>query len=100
MTYIKNVTTLKYNKDLCTGCTMCINVCPHNVFRLNDKKVEIINKDNCMECGACMMNCPAAALTVNKGVGCAYAIIVSKLKGREEISCDCSGDKGNSGSCC
>jgi len=101
MTYIKGVSTLEYDVSLCTGCGMCKNVCPHNVFQIIDKKADIIDKDLCMECGACMMNCPVSALTVQKGVGCAAAIITSKLKGRDEISCGCSGDdKTTSGGCC
>lgn len=101
MTYLKDVTTLLYNRNLCTGCAMCVNVCPHHVFIIVERKAMVISKDNCMECGACMMNCSAGAISVQKGVGCAYAIISSKLKGSSEISCGCSGeDSKSSGSCC
>ncbi len=78
--YVKNVTTLKLNTDKCTGCRMCINVCPHAVFILENKKAVITNKDRCMECGACSLNCPANALSVRSGVGCAAGIIQSALK--------------------
>ena len=56
-TYLKNVSTLEYDSSLCIGCRMCIEVCPHNVFRMKDKKAEIIDRDRCMECGACEINC-------------------------------------------
>ncbi len=78
--YIKNVTTLQLNADKCTGCGMCINVCPHAVFKLNNKKAVIQNKNRCMECGACSLNCPAKALMVRSGVGCAAGIIQSAIK--------------------
>ena len=39
-----------------------------------------------MECGACAMNCPAEAISVNRGVGCAAAVLNSYL-GEKEISC-------------
>ena len=100
MTYMKNVTTLTYDESLCTGCTMCLNVCPHAVFVMENKKAKIEKKDDCMECGACMINCPVGALNVKKGVGCAAAIISSKLQGRDDISCGCSGDDSDTGSCC
>ncbi len=101
MTYIKNTSTLEYEKERCTGCGMCLNVCPHGVFLLAAGKAEIVDKDLCMECGACMMNCPVEALSVEKGVGCAYAVIISKLKGRKEITCDCGGDeKPSTPDCC
>ena len=104
MTYMKNVTTLEYNRDLCSGCGFCTTVCPHEVFKMDNRKAAIVAKDNCMECGACMMNCPTGAIAVDKGVGCAYAVIVSKLRGSEEISCDCGGgeceEESSSGGCC
>ena len=85
-TYLKNVTTLDFNSDFCTGCLRCIEVCPHEVFRWHGKKVEVRNRDACMECGACMMNCAFDALHVEKGVGCAAAIIFSFLN-KTEPSC-------------
>ena len=90
--YLKNVTTLKQSPEKCTGCGMCIKVCPHEVFRMNGKKIEISDRDTCMECGACMRNCPEKALEVRAGVGCAAGIIIGKLLGTEP-TCgpDCCG---------
>ena len=68
-TYLRNVTTLEYDSSLCIGCRMCVEVCPHNVFRMKDKRAEIIDRDRCMECGACVTNCPTDAIMVNPGVG-------------------------------
>jgi len=93
--YLKNVTTLKLDRSLCNGCGICIIVCPHSVFRLSDKKAAIINRDSCMECGACAQNCQDKALTVKAGVGCAYGIIMGKLRGTEP-TCGCD----DTPSCC
>ena len=41
----------------------------------------------CMECGACQLNCPEGAINVESGVGCAYAMFLSALTGRKEITC-------------
>ncbi|MFC1771002.1 mercury methylation ferredoxin HgcB [Candidatus Margulisiibacteriota bacterium] len=95
--YIRNVTTLELDKEKCTGCKMCVNVCPHAVFEIRDKKAFIIDKDACMECGACAKNCPAKAISVKTGVGCAYAVIMGLLKGTEP-TCDCQNTSGSS--CC
>jgi ferredoxin-like protein FixX len=70
---------------------MCIFVCPHAVFRVEQKKVQIVDRDACMECGACAGNCPEEALSVRPGVGCAYGIIIGKLRGTE-ATCDCGDD--------
>lgn len=81
--YLKNVATLKLHEDKCTGCGMCMEVCPHAVFEMGEKKIRITDKDSCMECGACALNCPFSALEVHKGVGCAAAILYGLLKGTE-----------------
>lgn len=95
--YLKNVTTLKLKSDLCTGCGKCLEVCPHNVFLIKDRKAVILDKDRCMECGACVKNCSFKAIEVKQGVGCAFAIIMGWLTGTEP-SCDCSPGSGDS--CC
>ena len=93
--YLKNVTTLSFAAEKCTGCGKCTEVCPHGVFDVDGGKARIIKKDLCMECGACALNCPAGAIDVNAGVGCAAAIIMSWFTGREP-TCGCSDDGG----CC
>ena len=95
MTYLKNVVSLEFDTKRCTGCRMCIKVCPHEVFELIGKKAAIIDRDRCMECGACMRNCPEGAIKVNAGVGCAAAVINGYLKGTDP-ECSCSSDK----TCC
>jgi NAD-dependent dihydropyrimidine dehydrogenase PreA subunit len=94
LTYLKNVVTLELHQEKCNGCGMCINVCPHEVFKLVGKKAEIIHRNNCMECGACANNCEKKAITVKAGVGCAAGIINGILRNTEP-SCDCS-----SSGCC
>lgn len=89
MRYLKNVVTLNLESEKCTGCGMCVNVCPHEVFLIDQGKSKIINRDLCMECGACVKNCPIGAIAVNTGVGCATAVINGFLRGTEP-SCDCS----------
>lgn len=95
--YLKNVATLKLDASKCTGCGMCTEVCPHNVFLLNNRKAEIADRDACMECGACARNCRFEAISVNAGVGCAAAVIQGIITGKEP-SCGCSDP--DSGGCC
>ncbi|MBI5640284.1 MAG: 4Fe-4S binding protein [Nitrospirae bacterium] len=97
MKYLKNVASLEVDIDACTGCGVCIEVCPHNVLAVEKRKVVILDKDRCMECGACAGNCAFGALRVDKGVGCAAALINSIISGGEP-SCDCSGS--NKSACC
>jgi NAD-dependent dihydropyrimidine dehydrogenase PreA subunit len=90
MKYLANVTTLQFFSDKCTGCGRCVEVCPHGVFAMRDKRANLTDRDRCMECGACAKNCEFGAITVSTGVGCAAAIINSLIYGGAP-SCDCSG---------
>ncbi len=96
MRYLPNVTTLELDESKCNGCRMCLIVCPHAVFAIEDKRARIADRDACMECGACAGNCPEEAITVRAGVGCAYGIILGSLRGTEP-TCDCGTDTS---SCC
>jgi NAD-dependent dihydropyrimidine dehydrogenase PreA subunit len=79
--------TLQYDSSLCTGCKICQIVCPHAVFEIADGTARLARPEDCMECGACQLNCPKGAINVDSGVGCAYAMFLSALTGRKEITC-------------
>jgi len=81
--------TLVLESQLCTGCTLCVMVCPHQVFAIQAQRAAIVNYSACMECGACQMNCAAGAISVHSGVGCASAMIHSALTGKSEVACSC-----------
>jgi NAD-dependent dihydropyrimidine dehydrogenase PreA subunit len=93
--YLRDVVTLKLDQQRCIGCAMCIDVCPHAVFRLENKKASIVDRDACMECGACAKNCPVTAIFVHSGVGCLTAILRGAIQGTEP-DCDCAGNS----TCC
>lgn len=93
--YLPEVVTLEFYPEKCNGCGMCIQVCPHSVFAIENKRARLIARDACMECGACALNCPEGAISVQPGVGCALGIINGVLRGTEP-TCDC----GNDSACC
>ncbi|MEW5746852.1 MAG: mercury methylation ferredoxin HgcB [Nitrospirota bacterium] len=100
MKYLLDVASLELSPEHCTGCGRCTEVCPHAVFVIRDKRAVVTDRDRCMECGACVSNCPSGALRVQKGVGCAAALINSIITGGEP-SCGCSGSSDTKGgSCC
>lgn len=81
--YLKNATTLEFRESVCIGCGRCTEVCPHQVFLLEEKKARVRDRDACMECGACALNCPVKAITVDSGVGCAAGMISEWLQERK-----------------
>ncbi len=97
--YLMNGRSLVIDEAKCFGCGMCLEVCPHNVFLMEDGKAFINNRDFCMECGACKMNCPVGAINVNVGVGCAAAIINGILH-RTVPDCGCSSGDKKENACC
>lgn len=93
--YIDELVSISYNQDKCTGCKMCVKVCPRGVFKMEGNKAAFADKGACIECGACMVNCAYGAINVETGPGCAAAILGSK-NGKAECGC---GDDTNSGCC-
>jgi MinD superfamily P-loop ATPase containing an inserted ferredoxin domain len=85
--YLKDVVTLTLDEEKCIGCGMCLSVCPHAVWSLNDGKALIQSRDSCMECGACATNCPVEAINVRPGVGCAHALVSAALSRNKSSGC-------------
>ncbi len=56
-------TVAKVSLNLCTGCGMCVEVCPYEALSLKDGKVEV-NEVLCEGCGTCSATCLRAAIQV------------------------------------
>ena len=96
VSYLQNGQTLSFNAERCVGCGRCVEVCPHQVFAIEQRKANIVHREWCMECGACQKNCPVGAVTVQAGVGCAAALLQGYLKNTAP-QCGCS---TSSSGCC
>ncbi|MGD9347259.1 MAG: CoB--CoM heterodisulfide reductase iron-sulfur subunit A family protein [Candidatus Aminicenantes bacterium] len=53
----------KVSLNLCTGCGMCVDVCPYEAISLKDGKAEV-NEVLCEGCGTCQATCLRAAIAV------------------------------------
>jgi heterodisulfide reductase subunit A len=54
-----------WNKDLCKGCEICIEVCPYNAIKKNeDDEIEIIAA-LCKGCGTCAATCSKKAISIH-----------------------------------
>jgi len=50
-------------KESCTGCGACVEVCPPLALFLKDEKVQI-QEEFCEECGFCAAECPVEAIRI------------------------------------
>jgi len=55
---------VQVDKEKCTGCGLCVEVCSVEAISLSPQKIIEIETDNCLECGACENECPNDAITV------------------------------------
>ncbi|MFW6409860.1 MAG: 4Fe-4S binding protein [Halanaerobiales bacterium] len=49
------------NKDKCTGCGQCIDMCPFDAISLENNKA-VIDASACRGCNQCIRACPVGAI--------------------------------------
>lgn len=52
--------------DKCEGCEECIEVCPTDVFEMEDDKSVPVNAEECLGCESCIEVCDQEAITVTE----------------------------------
>ena len=50
------------DKDTCTGCESCVDICPVEAITMEDDKAVI--SDECIDCGQCVDECPVDAISM------------------------------------
>lgn len=55
----------KINLEECTGCGVCVDVCPMDVLRMEVDYPAIKYPIDCITCFNCEMDCPTQAIYVN-----------------------------------
>jgi ferredoxin len=51
------------DKNVCTGCGNCVEICPPQAISLEDNQA-FIDIDLCEECGFCAAECPVDAISI------------------------------------
>ena len=51
------------NRDLCSGCRLCLSACPYGAIEMVDGRAEV-NEIICEGCGACVSTCPSRAISL------------------------------------
>jgi NAD-dependent dihydropyrimidine dehydrogenase PreA subunit len=64
--------TPRFNKEICTACTMCVDICPMGVLDLAISNSPhgfrrfpfLVLADKCTGCFSCEKQCPVGAITM------------------------------------
>lgn len=58
------------DQDLCTGCGVCVAMCPRQILELDPATdlCRVTDPDQCDQLGGCEFQCPAGAITVDPSV--------------------------------
>lgn len=63
-------------KNKCTGCTACMNICPKQAISMvEDKegfKHPVIDQEKCINCGLCKKTCPVLNTSKNDSLNKCY----------------------------
>ncbi|HIJ06061.1 4Fe-4S binding protein [Methanocalculus sp.] len=49
------------DKEKCTGCETCVDICPSAAISMKDEKA-VVDEDTCVDCETCVDECPAEAI--------------------------------------
>ena len=60
-----NPVTTAIDPELCTGCGLCLTVCPADTMTIVDGKARVTG-NRCLACGHCAAICPAGAVGVGE----------------------------------
>jgi nitroreductase/NAD-dependent dihydropyrimidine dehydrogenase PreA subunit len=61
---MENLTKPRLDPDRCTGCGLCLDVCPSDVLTLESGKITLA-REGCFGCDHCAAVCPAEAITID-----------------------------------
>lgn len=68
--------TIEIDRELCTGCGICIKFCPKDVLdesedlnEYNNFYPEVVDKDECIICRRCELFCPDFAIQIEEVEG-------------------------------
>jgi len=64
---------IEVNEDLCSGCGVCVTVCPYDASKLEEVEEgegmkAVIDLNKCKRCGVCISACPSEARTIKDAV--------------------------------
>ncbi|MBW2311572.1 MAG: 4Fe-4S dicluster domain-containing protein [Deltaproteobacteria bacterium] len=57
---------VEVDQEKCIGCGECVDVCPVDVYEMQDEKSVPVNAEECIGCESCIEVCEQDAITVTE----------------------------------
>ena len=57
---------IEVDKEKCIGCGECVDVCPVDVYEMQDEKSVPVNAEECIGCESCVEVCEQEAIAVSE----------------------------------
>jgi len=57
---------IEVDEEKCIGCGECVDVCPVDVYEMQDEKSVPVNEEECIGCESCIEVCEQDAITVTE----------------------------------
>lgn len=57
---------VEIDQEKCIGCGECVDVCPVDVYEMQDEKSVPVNVEECIGCESCIEVCEQDAITVTE----------------------------------
>ncbi len=54
------------DEEKCIGCGSCVDICPSEVYELQNEKATVVNEEECVGCESCIESCEQGAITVEE----------------------------------
>jgi NAD-dependent dihydropyrimidine dehydrogenase PreA subunit len=54
------------DEEKCIGCGSCVDICPSEVYELQNEKAAVVNVEECVGCESCVESCEQGAITVEE----------------------------------
>jgi NADPH-dependent glutamate synthase beta subunit-like oxidoreductase/NAD-dependent dihydropyrimidine dehydrogenase PreA subunit len=67
LNFQKEIPEIKIDENLCSGCGVCVNVCPYDALELKEKDGKTVAELDilkCKRCGVCVSACPTCSITI------------------------------------
>jgi len=57
---------IEVDQEKCIGCGECVDVCPVDVYEMQDEKSVPVNAEECIGCESCVEVCEQEAIAVSE----------------------------------